>query len=104
MPFTIKHRNGEETPLAQEYRKQIARYERDKDPAAPQHNFKPRRHFPLVEDTVTLSSDQNLDSSSNQSSETLHNDRLPQQQLVPRASEPVTVAERNELGIISVRI
>jgi len=102
MPFTIKSRKPLETPLEAEYKKHIAWHVRDSDPSAPKSPPTQLRSFALVDDVVTLSTEMPASSTDQ--------DKIKSDQAVKdvasdsKNSEPVTPAEKNHLGIFSIRI
>ncbi len=102
MPFTIKSRKPIETPLEAEYKKQIAWHVRDSDPSAPKSQPAQLRSFALVDDVVTLSTE--MPESSTDHAEIESNPPVNDVAPASKSSEPVTPAEKNHLGIFSVRV
>ena len=102
MPFTIKSRKPIETPLEAEYKKQIAWHVRDSDPSAPKLPPAQLRSFALVDDVVTLSTEipENSTDQTEVDSDSSNHDVVS----TPKNSEPVTPAEKNQLGIFSIRV
>lgn len=102
MPFTIKSRKPTQTPLEAEYKKQIAWHVRDSDPTAPKSPPTQLRSFALVDDVVTLSAEM----PENSTGQAVVDSNLPVNEVVPasKSSEPVTPAEKNQLGIFSIRV
>jgi hypothetical protein len=102
MPFSIKSRKPIETPLEAEYKKQIAWHVRDMDPSIPKPPPTQLRSFSLVEDVVTLSTKM----PENSADQTEIESDPPANEIEPvsKSSEPVTPAEKNHLGIFSVRV
>jgi len=102
MPFTIKSRKPIETQLEAEYKKQIALHVRDNDPSAPKFPPTQLRSFALIDDVVTLSSGQS-DNSSDQA-KAVTSVPVSTEEPASKNSEPVTPAEKHELGIFSIRV
>lgn len=102
MPFTIKSRKPTETALEAEYKKQIAWHIRDSDPSAPKSPATQLRTFALVDDFVTLSTD--LPESASDQIKVAPDSPVDDAAPAPKNSEPVTPAEKNGLGIFSIRV
>ncbi len=103
MSFPIRPKKSVETPLETAYKKQIERYTKDKNSPLPNAATAQLRSFPLVEDTVSLSSNQPDTFQGNAQSISADPAVNSNQEIKP--SEPVTTDEKRELGtLVSIHV
>lgn len=95
MPFTLRSRKYVETPLEAAYRRQLEQHAKEKDPAYAKPAPPEIRSFPLVEDTVSLSS--SMADESEQQAQQLSAEADPVQDHEVKPSAPVTLDEKKEL-------